>query len=229
MMKKMMSMKVGEGRKLVFYLLAIIAMSATSFNLCAEDLDKLPPIPYAQAPLIFSATHKLPEREFLLALAGGDISTKKDEMFGNEKLSFAVLKRGGNAGLKLTEDSRIAECTLNNMDAMDKEQRSYCDDVQGVIKTIQVHEYSRAVFSSMGFSFDKSMVEFANDCNTYGNCDKAVKRLADISKNIQSLEMISLYVGLCKMASAVKSNEQKELFLSKEIIDACPPVLRILP
>lgn len=237
MIKKVYMKRTGVMTKISFCLI-FAAILAVPCELSAEPLDNLPPIPYAQTPLIYSACHKLPKQEFIKSLIGRKSTDDDNDSFlGDEKFGLAMLKRGGAVGRQMAEDTRTKECTKNKLKGamIGDKLPSYCAPVIATTKMLFARDYYRAAFSSMGFSFDKSLIMFANDCYTYGSCTKAAERISiDISKNEQSLVAVLAYIEFCTHAcnkidsfdgcSANSPDGKKPYFLSflsKDVIEAC--------
>lgn len=231
MIKKVYMKRTGMMQK-IYFCLIFAAILAVPCALSAENLDNLPPIPYAQTPLIYSAVEKQPMGEFASSLIGRKFVADSDSFYKDEKIGLAILKRGGTVGRQMAEDIRTKECTPNKLKTaiVGEKLLSYCDPVLATTSMLLVRDYYRAVFSSVGFSFDKSLITFANDCYTYGSCEKAGLRIIDISKNIQSMSALFAYTQFCsktcnKLSSFDGCPDGKNPyflpFLSNDVIEAC--------
>lgn len=242
MIKKVYMRRTGMMTKISFCLI-FTAILAVPCKLSAESLDKLPPIPDAQTALIYSASHKYTKAEFIKTLVGS-VVLDKDSVLGIQKLSIALLRRGGAVGRQMAEDTRTKECTTKKMRAgiMSEELQNYCATVVRTHYVLLSRDHNRALFSSLSFSFDKSLTIFANDCYTYGSCEKAWLRIIDISKNGQAVAAPLLYIELCGLACkkegsfngcGADSPDGKKpyslSFLSKDVVEACQVILQQTP
>jgi hypothetical protein len=203
--------------KLLGLWLSFIVALMASCRANAEYVDNLPPIPYQAYALIRGATINLPMTQFAEAIVGSD----------PEKRAAILLKqRGGKEGQELW--GAIAKCDDKTIPSSD-DRKVRCMDIANeltfVINTILLRDYGRAVFKLAGYSFDKSIVVFANDCNTFGSCEIVHKKILELTNNMESMAPPYLFGHLCG------SNNQsiRKRFLPSNVAAACTKMVSSAP
>lgn len=191
--------------------LFFVATLTVSFRVNAVEIDRLPAVPYALYPLINVAKLQLPSEEFMNAI---EIDPKKQRN--------AILRRGGKEGQKLL--NLVAKFDAENTPKTDK----YFEinmDAGLASNTILFRDYNRAVFRLKGYSFDKSLIAFADDCNTLGSCAILINKIIELAQNPEALQVIPLFALVC----SASSDETREKFLPPNLIRACTQIMSTAP
>lgn len=203
--------------KLLGLWLSFIVALMASCRVNAEYVDNLPPIPYQAYALIRGATINLPMTQFSEAIVGSD---------PEKRVATLLKQRGGKEGRELWD--AMVKCDDKTIPSSD-DSKARCIDIvteaPSVIKTITFRDYGRAVFKLAGYSFDKSIVVFANDCNTFGSCQIVHKRILELTNNMESEAPLFLFGQLCS------SNNQsiRKRFLPLNVAAACTRMMSSAP
>lgn len=198
-----------------------VAALMTSCKVNAEYVDNLPPIPYQAYALIRGATINLPVTQFFEAIAGSDAKTDP------EKSEARLLKqRGGKVGQELWDTAiKCDDKTIPHTD----DDKARCMDAAGDIAvgimTIFWRDYGRAVFKLAGYSFDKSIIVYANDCNTFGSCNVVIKKVLELTNNMESGAPILLFSGFCSSGNP----SARKRFLPSNVSAACTKIMSSAP
>jgi len=195
------------------YFIATITLSGV---VNAEYVDNLPPIPYQLSPLIKGAMANLSPTQFAKAIESD-----------TEKQTEAIIRgRGGKEGREFWDV--FIKCTNKNIPMTD-ERATRCHelafDTMEIFPTIFFLDYDRAVFKLAGYSFDKSIVAFANDCNTLGSCEIVMQKISELTNSMEFGTMIYLFGTAC----AVNSPDIRERFLPSNIAAACTQIYTSKP
>lgn len=203
-------------KSLGLWLSFIVALMA-SCRANAEYVDNLPPIPYQISALIRGAMANLPGDKFIKAIESDP-----------NKLVVAILKRSGKAGQELIDADNKWRCD-DETTPMDDERKARCFDSAVYAgfcgKVIINRDYARAVFKLAGYSFDKSFIAFANDCNTFGSCDIVADKILELTNNPESLEMLKLFVSTCSNSNP----DIRKRFLPSNVAAACVKMMGLEP
>lgn len=197
----------------------IVALMA-SCRVNAEYVDNLPPIPYQAYALIRGATINLSLTDFRNAII--DNTPKRDP----SKAGLAILKRGGKEGQELLDAAlKCDDKTIPHTD----DDKARCMDTGGDLAvgvlTIFFRDYGRAVFKLAGYSFDKSIIVYANDCNTFGSCNIVMKKVLELTNNMESGVPIGLFVQLCSGSNP----SARKRFLPSNVSAACTKIMGSAP
>lgn len=203
--------------KLLGLWLSFIVALMASCRVNAEYVDNLPPIPYQAYALIRGATINLPMTQFAEAIVGSD---------PEKRLATLLKQRGGKEGQELWDAAvKCDDKTIPGSDDSKARCKDIAYDLPFVISTITFRDYGRAVFKLAGYSFDKSIVVFANDCNTFGSCEIVLKRILELTNNMESGAPPFLFGQLCG------SNNQsvRKRFLPLNVAAACVKISNSTP
>lgn len=195
---------------LCLWLYFVVALMA-SCKVTAEYIDNLPPIPYQLSVLIEGATINLPITQFANAIESD-----------SNKFTATVLKRGGQEGQELLD--AFMKCDDKTIPMTDERKARCFDTVTDAVigaKTILYRDHGRAVFKLAGYSFDKSLVAFANDCNTFGSCDMLMDKIFELTNNPESMAPAKLFIVLC----AGCTPNTRKLFLPLKVAAACTKMM----
>lgn len=193
----------------------IVALMA-SCKVNAEYVDNLPPIPYQAYALIKGATINLSPTDFGNAIFGNTL--KSDTRL--------IQKRGGKEGQGLLDAAiKCDDKTIPHTD----DDKARCMDTAMDIATgsliIFRRDYGRAVFKLAGYSFDKSISVFANDCNTFGSCDIVSKKVLELTNNMESMIPVGLFVEFCSSSNP----SGRKRFLPLNVAAACVKIMSSAP
>lgn len=207
--------------KLLGLWLSFIVALMASCRVNAEYVDNLPPIPYQAYALIRGATINLSLTDFRKAIVG---NTPKSSLI-REGLAV-VLKRGGKEGQELWDAAiKCDDKTILHTD----DDKARCLDAVGDGAfgglTILFRDYGRAVFKLAGYSFDKSIIVYANDCNTFGSCNIVIDKVLELTNNMESGAPIYLFVQLCSSSNP----SARKRFLPSNVAAACTKIMSSAP
>lgn len=187
-------------------LLILFITLALSYRANAETVDSLPPAPYVLYPLVNVARLKLPAEEFLKAIESDP---------NNDKVISALLKRGGKPGQDILDV--IAKISVETISETDERLL----DANLAAFLIFFRDHGRAVFKLAGYSFDKSFITFADDCNTFGSCAKVIDIILERAKNREALHVWGLFYPLC----APSTPALRQQFLPQNLARACTQMM----
>lgn len=169
--------------------------------------DSLLAVPYALYPLINVARLQLPAEEFMNAIETNP-----------QKQRSAILKRGGKEGQKLL--NLVAKTDAENTPKTD-DRFEINFDAEQAKKTIFFRDYGRAVFKLKGYSFDESLVAFADDCNALGSCELLIRKILELTQNPESFQVIPLFTMMCSGSTP----DTRKKFLPPNLIRACTQIM----
>lgn len=187
-------------------LLILLITLTLTYGANAETVDSLPPAPYVLYPLVNVARLKLPVEEFMNAIESDS---------NKEKRRSAVLKRGGKAGQDLLDV--ITKINVETTPLND--ERLF--DAHFASQVIFHRDYGRAVFQLAGYSFDKSLIAFADDCNTFGSCIKVVDIILEQAKNPEALQLVGLFFVTCPLSTPAS----RQQFWPSNLARACTQIM----
>lgn len=196
--------------------LSFVAAITLSGGVNAEYVDDLPPIPYQLSPLIKGAMINLTLTQFSNTL-GSD---------KNEITAALLQKRGGKEGQTLWDATK--KCDDKTIPMTD-ERKTRCVEIAidgyRAVQTILFRDYGRAVFKLAGYSLDKSLVAFANDCNTLGSCEIVMQKILELTNSMESKPMFTLFGGLC----VANNSDIRKRFLPSNVTTACTKMFSSAP
>lgn len=194
------------------YFIAAITLSG---RVNAEYVDNLPPIPYKLSPLIKGAKANLSSEKF-----SNEIESDP------RKREIAIMKRGGREALELLDNyKRCKDKTI----PLTVERNIHCNEIEFdtflVGLTIMRREYYRAVFNLAGYSFDKSLIAFAHDCNTFGSCQIVHEKILELTNSMEFMSMTGSFVLLCMS----NTPDIRKRFLPSNVAAACTQIMASAP
>lgn len=194
------------------YFIAAITLSG---RVNAEYVDNLPPIPYKLSPLIKGAKANLPTEKFLNGIESDP-----------RKRGAAIIKRGGKEGQELLDN--LERCK-DKIIPLTVERNIYCNeilfDTALIGTTLVFREYYRAVFNLAGYSFDKSLIAFAHDCNTFGSCQIVSEKILELTNSMEFMSMVGSFVFLC----INNTPDIRKRFLPSNVAAACTQIMSSAP
>jgi hypothetical protein len=159
-------------KSLTLWICCVVALMASNMT-NAEYIDKAPAIPYKQSELLkFEAAFENNTDEKFHATLGSDLNAQLMELY----------KRSGKIGQQILDDKT---CDDENVSNRPSELKAHCADryidSNIIINTITRRETFRETFRMAGYSFDKSLVVFANNCKSLGSCDAATQDIMNLT------------------------------------------------